>query len=322
MPAEGTPSLASRAVIVGFGLMGCDIASIFLAGGWRVTAVEPDLANWSVRRERVRQALSQLDVTPDDTHLDLAATLEEVSFQDAALVIEAAPERLDVKRAIFAQLDAAVPNGIPIASNASGFRITDIAGDLPTCARMANLHFFLPAHLVPGVEVVRGEHTDPTTCDRLATIMASLGRKPIRVARDVPGFLANRIQHALMREVFAVIDAGLASAADVDDAVRYAFGFRYLAAGPITQKELAGLDSQLAAAATIYPSLSNTSVPSPTLSRLVAEGRLGVKTGRGFEEWPPERAAAEQERYERLLLAAVRLLRLEASAAPSDAGPP
>src|SRR3712207_1915456 len=174
-----------------------------------------------------------------------------------------------------------------------------IAENCATRGRMANLHFFLPAHLVPGVEVVRGEHTDPAACDRLAEIMSGLGRQVVRVARDVPGFLANRIQHALMREAFHVIDAGLASAEDVDRAVRFCFGFRYVAAGPIMQKELAGLETQLAAAATIYPSLHNGAEPSPTLARLVAEGRLGPKTGRGFWEWTPESTERERARYER-----------------------
>jgi 3-hydroxybutyryl-CoA dehydrogenase len=298
-----------HAVVVGQGLMGCDIAAIFLAGGWRVTAVEPNRAGWPACLDRVRASLGQLGADAERVeHLFLVAALEEVGFADAACVVEAVPEKLDLKQRIFAELDRLVPPGVPIGSNSSGLRITDIARDCATRARMANLHFFLPAHLVPGVEVVQGEFTDPAACEALAAIMAALGRKPIRVARDVPGFLANRIQHALMREAFAVIDQGLATAEDVDAAVRYAFGFRYVAAGPILQKELAGLETQLAAARSIYPTLCNSAEPSPTLERLVAEGRLGTKTGEGFRPWPPEAAARERERYERVLLAAARLL--------------
>ncbi|WP_439578841.1 3-hydroxyacyl-CoA dehydrogenase family protein [Elioraea sp.] len=299
-----------HAVVIGLGLMGCDIAAIFLAGGWRVTAVEPAGGLTPERRARVRSSLGQLEAEPDAVSaLSAVERLDAVDFASAAVVIEAAPERLELKRAIFVELDRLVPRDVPVASNASGFRITDIAGDCATRERMANLHFFLPAHLVPGVEVVQGEHTDPAVCDRLAAIMTALGRKPIRVARDVPGFLANRIQHALMREAFAVIDQGLATAEDVDAAVRYAFGFRYLAAGPILQKELAGLETQLAAARTIYSSLCNDTTPSATLARLVAEGRLGAKSGRGFRDWPPEAVARERARYERTLLAAMRVLR-------------
>ena len=305
-------SAPRHTVILGMGLMGCDIAAIFLAGGWRVTAVEPAEARWPEVQARVRQSITQLEGNPDDaTHLTLLADIAAPDYASAEIVVEAVPERLALKQEVFGKLDTLVPPHIPVVSNASGYRITDIAGHIATRARCANLHFFLPAHLVPGVEVVRGEHTDPAICDTVADIMNGLGRKAIRVAKDVPGFLANRIQHALMREAFAVIDQGLASAEDVDNAVRYCFGFRYLAAGPITQKELAGLETQLEAGRTIYPSLCNSPDPSPTLARLVAENRLGPKTGRGFRDWPADVTAKERARYERALLAAVRILKEE-----------
>ena len=305
-------AVPSKAAVIGFGLMGCDIAAIFLAGGWRVTAVEPDRASWPARLDRVAASLSQLGAGAARVEaLDLVASLEDVGFGDVAVVVEAVPERLEMKRAVFAALDTMVPAGVPIASNASGFRITDISEGCATRARMANLHFFLPAHLVPGVEVVRGEHTDPAVCDRLAEIMESLGRVAIRVARDVPGFLANRIQHAMVREAFNAIDEGLASPEDVDKAVRYTFGMRLMGAGPILQKELAGLETQLAAATTIYPSLSTRDSPGPTLRGLVAEGKLGPKTGQGFWAWTPESTAAAKAKYETMLLAALALLKAE-----------
>ena len=306
-------SATRHAVILGMGLMGCDIAAIFLAGGWRVTAVEPAEPRWPEAVARVRQSIGQLDGDPEAAAgLTLLAATEAPDYASAEIVIEAVPERLALKQEVFAALDTLVPPHVPIVSNASGYRITDIAGHIATRARCANLHFFLPAHLVPGVEVVRGEHTDPAVCDAVADIMDGLGRKVIRVQKDVPGFLANRIQHALMREAFAVIDQGLATAKDVDNAVRYCFGFRYVAAGPITQKELAGLETQLEAGRTIYPSLCNSPDPSPTLARLVAENRLGPKTGRGFRDWPAEVTAKERARYEKAMLAAARILRDEA----------
>ncbi len=301
-----------HAAVIGCGLMGCDIAAIFLAGGWRVTAVEPNRAHWPKALDRMASSIAQL--AGPAAALENCALVEspvEIGWADVRVVVEAVPENLALKQQVFAVLDQLVPAGVPVASNASSYRITDIAGDCASRNRMANLHFFLPAHLVPGVEVVQGEHTEKQVCDTLAEIMASLGRVPIRVARDVPGFLANRIQHALMREAFNVIDEGLGTAEDVDNAVRYCFGFRYLSAGPIMQKELAGLETQLAAAATIYPSLHNGTEPSPTLQRLVAENRLGPKTGRGFWDWTEETAAAERARYERALLASMQVLKGE-----------
>ena len=294
--------------IVGCGLMGSDVAAIFLAAGWSVQAAEPDVPNWDTRRQRVRSSVGQLDGTFEAERLRLVKSIGEIEWTDVKLVLEAAPERLELKRKIFAELDHAVPRHVPVGSNASGFRITDIAGDCATRERMANLHFFAPAHLVPAVEVVRAEFTDPAVTDALYSIMKAVGRMPIRVNRDEPGFLANRIQHALMREVFACIDQGLGTPEDVDLAVRYGFGFRYVASGPLLQKEFSGLDTTLSAARSICPSLCNSSEPSPTLAQMVAEGRLGMKTGRGFWTWTPEQIKQEQQRYERTLMAALKLL--------------
>ena len=292
--------------------MGCDIAAIFLAGGWRVTAVEPDRASWPARLDRVAASLGQLGAAPERVALlDLVATLDDVGFTDVDVVVEAVPERLDLKRAVFAELDRRVPPGVPVATNASGFRITDIAEGCATRARMANLHFFLPAHLVPGVEVVRGEHTDPAVCDRLAEIMASLGRVPIRVARDVPGFLANRIQHAMVREAFNAIDEGLASPEDVDKAVRYTFGMRIMGAGPILQKELAGLETQLAAAATHLPFPHQARHAEPGAGEAGGRGQARRQDRRGVLALDAGDHRRGARRYERLLLAAAALLREE-----------
>ena len=304
------PGNRPAAVVIGLGLMGCDIAAIFLNGGWRVAAVEPDETRWAAQRERVRRSVEQLGGdAAAAARLTVVGEIRKVDWSGVALVVECAPENLDLKRRVFAGLDTEVPEAIPIGTNSSSLRVTDIARDCKTRARMANLHFFLPAHLVPAVEVVRGEFTDPAVCERMAEIMHGLGRVPIRVARDVPGFLANRIQHALMREAYAVIDEGLASPEDVDAAVRFGFGFRYVAAGPILQKDLAGLDTNYAAAKEIYPSLNTSPEPSPVVRRLVEAGKFGAKSGEGFWQWPPEAVERTRERYERVIQAAAKLLR-------------
>ena len=206
---------------------------------------------------------------------------------------------------------------VPIASNASGFPITAIAGHLETASRMAGLHFFLPAHVVPVVEVVKGENTSEHTMDFLVAAMKAVGRVPVRVKKDTPGFLANRIQHALMREVFSILDEDLASPEDVDAAVRFGFGFRYVAAGPLMQKEFAGLDTQLAAATSIYPALSTSSEPSRTLKALVANGRTGTKALRGFWDWDPASRHAAKAAYESTLLKALQVL-MESTARSAD----
>ena len=296
------------AVVVGAGLMGCDIAAIFLNAGWRVQAVEPGAAHRQAARARMRTSVEQLKGRWDESLLLIPSSLEEVSWDGVAIVIETVTEKLDIKQQVFAQLDRLVPPQIPIGSNSSGLRITDIAANCATSARMANAHFFLPAHLVPLVELAKGEATSVQTLDQLQAIFRDVGRVAVRINKDLPGFLANRIQHAMMREAFSIIDSGLATPEDVDAAVRFGFGFRYVAAGPILQKELSGLDTQLAAATAIYPSLCNDPEPSRGLRKLVAQGRLGTKSLAGYWTWTPEQVQAERARFEAVLGAAAELL--------------
>ena len=156
--------------------------------------------------------------------------------------------------------------------------------------------------------MVRAEFTDPAATDTLYNIMKEVGRMPVRVNRDVPGFLANRIQTPSCGKFSLASTRDWVRPRDVDRAVRYGFGFRYVAGGPILQKEFAGLETNLSAARTIYPSLCNSSEPSRVLSQAVAEGRLGMKTGRGFWQWTPGQIEEEQARYERTLMAALKLL--------------
>jgi 3-hydroxybutyryl-CoA dehydrogenase len=161
------------------------------------------------------------------------------------------------------------------------------------------------------VEVISGEATDPDISHRVAALMKSLDKVPVIVKKDIPGFLANRIQHAMMREAFSLLDAGMASAEDIDAAITYGFGLRLLAAGPILQKDIAGLELHYAAAETIYPHLANNSMPSKALAGLVGEGKFGMKTGEGFYKWTPQSAAKEKARYDRVLLAALAILKSE-----------
>jgi 3-hydroxybutyryl-CoA dehydrogenase len=295
------------AVVIGGGNMGADIAAILAAGGWRVAVVEPSRDRWPTLRERVAGSARALSAAHGA--VEIAPTNAEADWRDVALAIECAPEKLDLKRSIFAELEKLAPAEAILGSNSSSFPISDIASGLATRSRMLGLHFFLPAHLVPAVEVIRGEGTDERVWHRAAEIMRACGKVPVMVKKDIPGFLANRIQHALMREAFALIDAGLASPEDIDNAVRYGFGFRYVAAGPILQKDLAGLDIHLAAGTTMYPDLADNKTPSPTLTKLVAAGKLGVKTGEGFWKWTPDSAKAARERYERDLADALEILK-------------
>lgn len=300
--------MSKTLVVIGCGLMGCDIAAIFLRSGWSVRAVETNTENWERARDRVALSVSQLDPSATGDKFSLVAAVDELDWKDVELLIEAIPEKMDIKRELFAELDRLVPANIPLATNSSGLRITEIAAGLSTRHRMGGLHFFLPAHLVPAVEVVAGEFTDAATMDRMFDIMTSVGRVPIRVAKDVPGFLANRLQHALMREAYAILDEGVATPEDIDAVVRYGFGFRYIAAGPILQKDLAGLDTSYAAGVSIYPHLNNGSKPGRSIESLVEAGNFGAKSGSGFWDWTPAQASEQRAKYEQTLLQAAQLL--------------
>ena len=300
-----------QAAVLGGGNMGADIAALFAAGGWETHVVEPSEATRDALPARFSRALGQLGRPAALERLHVHAALEAVPWRDVALAIECIPERLAAKRELFARLEALARPDAVLASNSSAFPIGEIGRGLATRGRMAGLHFFLPAHLVPLVEVIRSEATRAGLPEELASLMRDLGKVPVQVRKDIPGFLANRLQHAMAREAYALIDAGVATPEDVDAAVRFGFGFRFLAAGPCLQRDHAGLDVHAAAAATMYPSLAANAAPSPTLTDKVARGELGMKTGRGFYAWDAESIRREKARYEERLLQALALLREE-----------
>ena len=300
-----------HAVVIGAGTMGADVAIVLARAGCRVTVTDPDAPKREALAAHVLAGLTDLDLTARAAGVQSVPGLTNVAWADVRLVIECIPEKLPLKQALFAELLNWVPAHTVLASNSSSFPISAIAQGLPTAERMVGLHFFMPAHLVPLVEVVLGPNTDGATAQGLCDFMRGCGSVPVLVRKDKPGFLANRMQHALAREAFAMIDEGVATAEDVDAAVRFGFGFRFLAAGPVMQRDHAGLDVHTAAAASMYPSLSTTSEPAQVLREHVAAGRLGMKTGAGFFEWSPAQRQAERQRYDRLLHQGLALLAAE-----------
>lgn len=284
--------------------MGADVAYVFLRAGAKVTVVESNAASHDSLNERLRA-----EQTSDQPGLarraNVVTRLEAVEWTGVDLVVECIPEDLSAKQTLFKHLEEKASADAILASNSSSFPISQITAGLETASRMLGLHFFMPAHVVPLVEVVLGKSADSDRADELAHFMRRCGCVPIMVRKDIPGFIANRLQHALGREVYSLIEAGVATPEDIDAAVRFGFGFRYLAAGPILQKEIAGLDVHAAAAATIYPSLSNVTVPPATLADKAKEGKSGMKSGQGFYHWDAASATKERERYYRVLQAAL-----------------
>ncbi len=298
----------ARTVVVGGGTMGADVAVVLARGGAQVTVVDPNEAQRARLAPHVAAELAAADLAHRAANIRSAASLDAVAWEGVVLVVECITEQLAAKQALFAELVACAPAAAVLASNSSSFPISAIGAGLASRERMLGLHFFMPAHLVPLVEVVSGPDSDPVQAAWLADFMRGCGSVPVLVRKDKPGFLANRLQHALSREAFALIDEGVASAEDVDAAVRFGFGFRYLAAGPVLQRDHAGIDVHCAAAATMYPTLSNTAEPARALRDRVAAGQLGMKTGQGFFDWPEPRRLAERARYDALLRQGLALL--------------
>ena len=301
-----------KVVVIGTGTMGVGIAAGFLAYGTDAVI----LGRSSEKAERCFEAIQACANSINPEWQQLGASLHAGSiaewndWEDTALVIETISERLDLKKAIFADLDQRVPSHIAIGSNSSGFPISEIAKDLKTAHRMLNTHYFMPAHIVPLVEIVLGKDSDPNIANHVCELYRVHGKKPVLVKKDIPGFLANRIQHALMREALSLVQDGIATPEDIDTAVRYSFGFRYAAVGPMTQKEISGWEGMTLAAELIYPSLSNITAPPSCITNLVKNGKTGINKGEGLRSWSPEEAAIMKRNYEERLKAAFAVLKI------------
>jgi 3-hydroxybutyryl-CoA dehydrogenase len=311
MPQSERPASHKHALVVGGGTMGVGIIAMFLGHGWKVDVVSRSASTRDGLPEACSRALTAMGKAADTSGLATFATLPEASWTTIDVVVETVTEDLALKQRLFAEMEALARPDAAITSNSSSFPISEIAKGLKSQGRMLGLHFFMPAHLIPLVEVVRSVHSDVTQAERLGTIMSSLGKRPVQVKKDVIGFLGNRIQGALMREALWLIEEGVASPEDIDATVRLSFGFRYAAAGPIVQKEHSGWDTTCAVAKIIWPDLSNAKGPPPVLQRNVDEGRIGFKTKRGFFEWNDESIAKERARYERALRKCLEIFREE-----------
>ena len=292
--------------------MGAGIAGGFLAYGTDTVILGRTQAKAEACFDAIKACANSINAEwPQLGGQLLAGSISEWSdWTDTDLVIETVSERLDLKKAIFADLDQRVPPHIPIGSNSSGFPITDIAKDLVTANRMLNTHYFMPAHIVPLVEIVLGKKTNLEIASQVCAFYRIHDKKPVLVKKDIPGFLANRIQHALMREALSLVQEGIATPDDIDTAVRYSFGFRYAAVGPMTQKEISGWEGMTLAAELIYPSLSNITTPPTCVTDLVKSGKTGIAKGAGFRSWSLEEAAVVKKNYEERLKAAFAVLKV------------
>jgi 3-hydroxybutyryl-CoA dehydrogenase len=300
-----------QALVIGGGTMGVGIIAMFLAGGWKVEVVSRSKSTRDGLPAATAKALAAMGKPADMAALKTYATMAEATWDKIVIAVETVTEDLPLKQKLFAEMEALARADCALTSNSSSFPISAIGKGLKTQGRMMGLHFFMPAHLIPLVEVVRSVHTDAKLAEKVGAIMSSLGKRPVQVRKDVIGFLGNRIQGALMREALWLIEQGVASPEDIDATVRLSFGFRYAAAGPIVQKEHSGWDTTCAVAKIIWPDLCNENGPPPVLQNNVDQGRIGFKTKRGFFEWNDESMARERARYERALRKCLEIFKEE-----------
>jgi 3-hydroxybutyryl-CoA dehydrogenase len=293
--------------IVGGGLMGSGIAQVFLAAGHEVTIVEPLAAVRDAIRSRIAadlrlflrdEALADKIIITDDLADGVAA---------AGYVTEAAPERLELKRSIFAELVRHTRSTAILASNTSVIPIHRIAEGLDCAGRIVGTHWWNPPGLIPLVEVVQSAQTSASTVETTMRLLTSIGKAPAHIAKDVPGFVANRLQHALWREAIAMVADGVCDAATLDACVKNSFGLRLAVLGPLENADLVGLDLTLDIHKTLIPELDRLDRPNPYLEQQVAAGRLGFKTGLGFRSWSPDEMAVLRRQLAEHLLQAQRL---------------
>ncbi len=291
--------------IVGAGLMGHGIALTFAHAGHRVTVTDPDADMLASTPRRIADSMAALghDEAATKTALanvELSDSLAS-AVANAGVMFEAAPEKLDLKQRLFAEIEASAPRDAILASNTSVIQITKIMGGLEHRERAVGTHWWNPPHMIPLVEVVKTEWTDPDVAERMMDLLAHAGKTPALVEKDVPGFIGNRLQHALWREAVSLVENGICDAETVDTVIKASFGRRLAVLGPLENADLVGTDLSLDIHENVLFDLESRQGPSPYLEQLVEQGRLGMKTGEGFRKWTDEEADAVRARVARHL---------------------
>lgn len=273
--------------------MGHGIGQVFARAGHAVVITDPNSEVLNAALSRVEGNLRSEGLDPHRVlcNMSLDAQLER-AVEKADLVIEAAPEKLELKQKLFADVAAAAPRHAVLASNTSVIPITRIGEKLSDDARsrLVGTHWWNPPHLVPLVEVVRTVYTSIDVFEKTFAWLEEVGKRPVKVQQDVTGFIGNRLQHALWREAIGLIEAGVCDAEAIDMVVKNSFGMRLPVLGPMENADLVGLELTRDVHRVMFPDLTCAKVPSPLLDQLIEQGHTGMKSGQGLRSWTAERA--------------------------------
>ena len=305
-----------RVAVLGLGTMGHGIAQTFAVAGYPVNCFDEQPGARASLHERVRtnlQAFVSAGLIPQSRVEEIQSRLvicgsEAEAMANVGFVTEAVKEDLKVKQELFERLETLVTHDTILASNSSTFPISQSGVRMQHPERALVTHWFNPPHLVPLVEVVPAPGTHEQTTRTTMALMKHIGKQPLWLRKELPGFLVNRVQVAIQREVWDLLDQGLASAEEIDDALRNSVGFRLAAVGPLEVHDFGGLDIQTTVFRNLAPQIKSDSQIPALVQALVDQGHLGAKTGKGFHEYPPGRLVERRARRDALFLALGKLL--------------
>jgi 3-hydroxybutyryl-CoA dehydrogenase len=282
----------ARIAVVGAGLMGHGIAQVFALAGHDITIYDPVAASLDSVKARILTNLR--DLGDDQTAVERVRPTADLgaTVRDADYVVEAVLEDLALKQKLFVEIERRVRPDTILASNTSVIPITRIMEGLKDRSRALGTHWWNPPYLVPLVEVIGTQWTSQQAIDFTMALHKDAGKQPAHVKKDVPGFIGNRLQHALWREAIALVEHGICDAETVDAVIKASFGRRLAVLGPLENADLVGTDLTLAIHQTVLPDIENRPGPSPYLEALVAQQKLGFKSGEGFRKWSAGQQAA------------------------------
>ena len=306
-----------KAMVVGSGIMGPGVALGFALGGLDVAVTDIDEGALDKGRETIDNALSLFKSrgllpegeTPSDivNRIEFTGDMSQAAV-DVDLAIEAVSENPEVKEKIYRQLDGLLGPDAIIGSNTSSLPVPLMYPDIRP-GRLIIIHYFNPAHIMPLVEIVRAEKTPDYVIDALRDFYKRIGKYVVVLEKFLPGFLINRIQVAVMREVLFLLEEGLCGPAEIDTAFKVSSALRGIVHGPFEHMDMIGLDTVEAASKVVFPLLSNTEEVPKVIEGLVKEGKLGFKGSGGFYDYPEDEKGKYQERRDRAILEEVRLFK-------------
>jgi 3-hydroxybutyryl-CoA dehydrogenase len=281
----------AKVSVVGAGLMGHGIAQVFAVAGHEVTITDTLMKNLDTVEARI--AANLRDLGDDESAVSRVRACVDLAeaVRDADYVVEAVLEDLPLKQKLFADIERHVRPDTILASNTSVIPITSIMQGLKKRDRALGTHWWNPPFLVPLVEVIETQWTSPQAIAWTMELHQAAGKKPAHVKKDVPGFIGNRLQHALWREAISLVENGICDAETVDAVIKASFGRRIAVLGPLENADLVGTDLTLAIHDNVLSAIDSRPGPSPYLKKLVADGKLGFKSGEGFRKWSPEEQA-------------------------------